>query len=75
MARPPEMPKEARQRLKWMDYYLEGKGNARLTCRHFDMSPQTFYRWKRRYDSVDLKNLESRSHHPGVSGSQHTPRS
>ena len=25
-------------------------GNGRLTCRHFDIHPQTFYRWKRRYD-------------------------
>src|SRR4030042_4210132 len=55
---------QARRRLKWMDYY-EGQGhNARLTCRHFDVSPQTFYRWQRRYDPHNLSTLEDRSRRP-----------
>jgi transposase-like protein len=33
-----------------MDYYQSHGHNARLTCRHFDISPQTFYRWRRRYN-------------------------
>ncbi|MCK4487005.1 MAG: helix-turn-helix domain-containing protein, partial [Desulfobacterales bacterium] len=41
-----ELSKRARQRLKWFDYYQSHAHNARLTCRHFDISPQTFYRWK-----------------------------
>jgi transposase InsO family protein len=50
--------------MKWMDYY-EGQGhNARLTCRHFDISPQTFYRWRRRYDPRNLRTLEERSRRP-----------
>ncbi len=40
-----ELSKKARQRLKWFDYYNSRSHNARLTCRHFDISPQTFYRW------------------------------
>lgn len=48
----------ARVRLAWMDYYRKTK-NARLTCRHFGISPDTFYRWKRRYRSRDLKSLEN----------------
>ena len=64
LARIPELSKGARQRLKWMDYYQERGGNARLTCRHFDISPQTFYRWKRRYNPRDLRSLEDRSHRP-----------
>jgi hypothetical protein len=36
----------AAARLKWMDHYAKHR-NARLTCRRFDISPQTFYRWKR----------------------------
>jgi len=54
----PELSKKARQRLKWFDYYNSRGKNARLTCRHFDISPQTFYRWKRRYDPYHLKSLE-----------------
>ena len=38
-----DISKEADKRLKWFDYYLErGKGNARLTCCHFDISPRLF---------------------------------
>jgi putative transposase len=59
-----ELSAQARRRLKWMDYY-EGHGhNARLTCRHFDVSPQTFYRWRRRYDHRNLRTLEDRSRRP-----------
>jgi putative transposase len=59
-----ELSAQARRRLKWMDYY-EGHGhNARLTCRHFDVSPQTFYRWRRRYDPHNLSTLEDRCRRP-----------
>jgi putative transposase len=56
--------KAATQRLKWFDYYYSHGQNARLTCRYFGISPQTFYRWKRRYDPKNLKTLENRSHRP-----------
>ncbi len=59
-----ELSKEASKRLKWFDYYHSHGENGRLTCRHFDISPQTFYRWKRRYDGRQLKSLESRSCRP-----------
>jgi len=55
---------DANKRLKWFDYYNSHGSNARLACRHFDISPQTFYRWLNRYDPKDLKTLESRSHRP-----------
>lgn len=35
-----------------------------LTCRHFGISRQAFYRWKPRYDPRDLSSLEDRSHRP-----------
>jgi len=60
-----ELSKEARHRLKWFDYYDSHGRNARLTCRHFDVSPQTFYRWKKRYNPHNLKSLESHSCRPG----------
>ena len=61
----PVLSKKARQRLKWFDYYNSHHHNARLTYRHFDISPQTFYRWKRRYDPWHTESLEDHSHHPG----------
>jgi len=55
--------KEAAKRLRWMDHYGRYH-NARLTCRYYGISPQTFYRWKNRYDPYDLRTLESGSHRP-----------
>lgn len=60
----PELTREAGKRLKWFDYYQSHNYNARLTCRYFGISPQTFYRWKRRYNPGQLESLESRSHRP-----------
>lgn len=62
----------AAARLRWMDHYSCHK-NALLTCRHFDISPQTFYRWKRRFDPYDLTTLEDGSHRPFKSRSPQTP--
>jgi len=59
-----ELSRKARQRLKWFDYYQSHAHNARLTCRHFDISPQTFYRWKRRYNPRRIVSLEDHPHHP-----------
>lgn len=59
-----ELSSEAKRRLKWMDYYQQHGRNGRLTCRHFDISPQTLYRWLGRYDPRDLSRLESRSRRP-----------
>src|SRR4030043_1643962 len=56
--------KEAQRRVKWFDYYEANGHNARKTCRHFDISPDTFYRWKKLYDPKNLKTLEDRSHRP-----------
>ena len=55
--------KEAKKRLKWFDHYKK-HGNARLTCRYFGISPQTFYRWKSRFDPYDLTTLEELSRRP-----------
>ena len=44
------LSKAAKQRLKWMGFYSTHGSNARLACRHFGISPDVFYRWKRRYN-------------------------
>ncbi len=56
--------REAQTRIKWFDYYKAHGENARLTCRYFGISPQTFYRWKRRYNPQNPKTIEDRSHRP-----------
>jgi len=56
--------RDAKRRLDWFNYYYNHSKNARLTCRHFGISPQTFYRWLKRYDPKHPKTLESRSHRP-----------
>ena len=64
LARIRELSRGANKRLKWFDYYNAHGRNARLTCRYFGISPQTFYRWKRRYNPKHLESLEDRSHKP-----------
>jgi len=57
LANIPKLCKKAGQRLKCFDYYNAHNDNARPTCRHFDISPQTFYRWKERYNLQHLESL------------------
>jgi putative transposase len=64
LARVPKLTKEATRRLKWLDYYHSHEDNARLSCRHFDISPQTFYRWKNRYNPGHIESLEAHSCRP-----------
>jgi putative transposase len=59
-----ELSREAQQRLRWFDYYQAQGRKAALTCRYFGISRQTFYRWKRRYDPLNLGTLEAGSHRP-----------
>lgn len=63
-ARSDLVSKQAKQRLEWLDFYRAHKNNARLTCRHFGISPDTFYRWKRRFKPGDLSRLHDASRRP-----------
>jgi transposase InsO family protein len=58
----PDLSPEARRRLRWMDYYHQHGRNVSLTCRHFDISRETFYRWWRRYDPRRPQSLEDDRH-------------
>ena len=51
------LTREAKQRLKWFLYYQK-HNNARLTCRHFGISPDTFYLWKKRFNPSIPQTLE-----------------
>src|SRR5579884_533458 len=58
------LSKEAKLRLKWVDYYNSHGRNARLTCRHFGIAHRTFYRYYRRFQQQGPRGLEARSHRP-----------
>ncbi len=61
---PVELSKKARLRLAWMAWYDEHDQNGRLACRHFGISPATFYLWKGRFDRDGPGALEDASHRP-----------
>lgn len=63
LARLPKLSKEARQRLKWFDWYRKS-GSASKTCRYFGISRKTFHKWKKRYLKYHLPSLESHSRKP-----------
>ena len=57
-----ELSRDAKQRLRWMDYARTH--SVRATCRHFGIAPSTFYRWQKRSDPKQLSLLENRSARP-----------
>ena len=58
------LSRAAQTRLQWMLFYFFNGRSVVRTCRHFGISRQTFYRWKRRFDRHDLRSLEEPSHRP-----------
>lgn len=59
------LSKGAKQRLGWIIFYqTKAENNARLTCRHFFISPKTFYKWLNRFNPDNLITLEDRIRTP-----------
>lgn len=56
-----------------MDFYASHGCNATLVCRHFGIARSTFYRWKARYDPMDLSTLMDHSSAPSRRRSPTTP--
>lgn len=52
------LSKDALKRLSWFDWYFSHRKNAELTCRHYGISKDTFYTWKRRFNPKNLQTLE-----------------
>ena len=52
------LSKDALQRLSWIDWYVAHGKNAEGTCRHFGISKSVFYRWKKRFNPMQLQSLE-----------------
>ncbi len=57
------LTKEAKKRLKWIEYYLKSK-NVSKTCRYFGISRNTFYKWLKRYQKEGLEGLYDKSRTP-----------
>lgn len=68
------LSKEAKLRLKWIDYYQSHNNNARLTCRHFGIAHRSFYRYYNRFAVVGLSGLEALSERPNKVRSPNTPQ-
>jgi putative transposase len=52
------LSKDAVKRLEWFDWYFTHGKNISLTCRHFGISRDTFYLWKKRFNPRNLQSLE-----------------
>src|SRR3989338_1742957 len=52
------LSKAALKRLSWFDFSKSHGNNISLTCRHFGISRDTFYLWKRRFNPKKLSTLE-----------------
>lgn len=52
------LSKAALKRLYWFDWYRIHGNNISLTCRHFGISRDTFYHWKRSFKKYNLRTLE-----------------
>ena len=52
------LSKAALRRLYWFDWYQTHGKNISLTCRHFGISRDTLYTWKRRFKPYNLQTLE-----------------
>jgi putative transposase len=59
-----ELSKEAKHRLRIITWHEEHGGNVSLTCRHFGISRDTFYRWLKRFQETGPGGLENWSHRP-----------
>lgn len=58
------LSREAKHRLRWIDFYHTHNNNARLTCRHFGIAHKTFYRYYHRFIKQGITGLENRSSRP-----------
>lgn len=52
------LSRAALKRLSWFDWYHAHERNISLTCRHFGISRDTFYLWKKRFNPKNLRSLE-----------------
>jgi transposase InsO family protein len=59
-----ELDRQAERRLGILRHAEEVTGSVAKTCRYYGITRQTFYKWKRRYESEGLSGLRDRSKRP-----------
>jgi transposase len=59
-----KLSKPALTRLEWMIWYERNDKNALALCRHYGITPKTFWKWKKRFNELDFSTLEERSRVP-----------
>src|SRR5665647_1460719 len=59
-----KLSKPAMARLEWMIWYEMRDKNALATARHYGVSAKTFWKWRKRFNELDLSSLEERSRVP-----------
>lgn len=59
--------RQIRRRLAILQDADEVTGNVAMTCRHYDITLQTFYIWKRRNEELGEDGLKDRSRRPKTS--------
>jgi len=52
------LSRKAQKRLVWIDWYNSHGKKVKLTLRHFALSPDVFYRWRKRFDEKGILGLE-----------------
>lgn len=68
------LSKDALRRLTWIDWHFTHGKNVSLTCRHFNISRDTFYLWFRKFNKRNLTSLENRSRRPRHTREMTTPK-
>jgi transposase InsO family protein len=58
------LSREAKARLRWIEWHARNGSNVSLTCRRFHVSRSTLYRWLKRYETHNLASLEGRPSRP-----------
>jgi len=61
---PIDLSKEAKHRLRMIEWHQQHESNASLTCRRFGIARDTFYRWRRRFSESGPGGLEDCSRRP-----------
>lgn len=62
-----ELDRQAERRLGVLRHAEEVSGSVAKTCRYYDITRQTFYKWKHRYETDGLSGLRDRSRRPKTS--------
>lgn len=68
------LTKEAKLRLRWIDYYNNHGHNAALAARHFGISKSCFFKWKARFNKQGLSGLANHPKKPQAVRIPSTPR-